>query len=341
MPTPEEFLDAIRRIIAQAGVGASAADEYARAAPAPRPQQAATPTTFSTIGPTPPAPYMLAPSPEVQPALRARPSLTPTAEDGGRTRTATPPEATDIRQSLVGAATLAPLPGQQAGRGRIAGAASSETTALPRTQAAAATTPTAAAPTTAQTGAVGPTTGYTDAQAREVTRLTVGREMGIDELERWVSAFVQEHGAPPWATGPFTPESNFIDHLIALGESEREVAKGGASYYTKAGRENNVYAQPGITPDFWEPSYYQRYTGPTYAWGPGGAMGMGSRPLMPGESPPGNAPFELAYYGELSPRPYYEYRRAMHPELWPQSGGYESTAPTYPTPPYLPGPIIR
>jgi hypothetical protein len=49
--------------------------------------------------------------------------------------------------------------------------------------------------------------------------------MGIEELERWVSAFAQEHGSLPWATGPFTPESNFIDHLIALGESEREVAK--------------------------------------------------------------------------------------------------------------------
>lgn len=164
--------------------------------------------------------------------------------------------------------------------------------------------------------------GWSDEDTREVTRDIVGREMSSQELNAWVDAFYREHGAYPWQIGPFDATNNFLDHLLALGDSERELAMGGASYYTKAGREGNIYAQPAITPDFWGQSYYNRYAGPTYVMGPGGPIATGTRPIMPGELPPPTAPTELAYYGSLSPRPYYEYRPAMSPGEWqvPASG---------------------
>lgn len=182
----------------------------------------------------------------------------------------------------------------------------------------------------------GPATGYTDAEAREITRTLVGREMGLNDLESWVAAFTREHGATPWQTGPFDQTNNFVDHLLALGESEREVAMGGGSQFTKAGREGNPMAQPAITPDFWANAYYNRYTGPTYTVGPSGPIWMGSQSLLPGEMPPTNAPSELGYYGSMLPRPYYEYMPAMNPGAWPSQAPEATalgfTAPLWPTP---------
>ncbi len=183
----------------------------------------------------------------------------------------------------------------------------------------AASQPTLAQPAAASQPATTPATqtgllSWTEDETREITQSTVGRAMSKAELEAWLNAFYQEHGAYPWQTGPFDAHNNLVDHLIALGESEREVAIG--SDYTKAGREGNVYAQPAITPDFWGDAYYSRYSGPTYGMGPGGPINTGSQRLMPGQLPPSNAPTELAYYGELSPRPYYQYRPAMSPGEW-------------------------
>jgi hypothetical protein len=141
--------------------------------------------------------------------------------------------------------------------------------------------------------------------------------MSIDEVERWVVAFAQEHnGAMPWDDGPFDAHNNLLDHLMAKGESEREVAMGGASDYTKQGREGNPMADAAITPDFWGDAYYSRYRGPTYTYGPGGPISMGDQYLMPGQMPPQSGPEQLVYYGGLSPRPYYQYQPAMSPGEW-------------------------
>jgi len=244
--------------------------------------------------------------PLAPPVTKAAPSAKPPKQGSRVTMLPAPPESgLKPRGSLPSAGTKTP------------------TSTGTRGGMTPAITPQAGAQTVTQSSAVrGPTTGYTDAEAREITRTLVGREMGLNELEGWVAAFRREHGATPWQTGPFDETNNFVDHLLALGESERQVAMGGGSYFTKAGREGNPMAQPAITPDFWANAYYNRYTGPTYITGPSGPIWMGSQSLLPGEMPPTNAPSELGYYGAMEPRPYYEYMPAMHPEYW------ESPAPS-------------
>ena len=61
-----------------------------------------------------------------------------------------------------------------------------------------------------------------------------------------VDEFTREHGQTPWQTGPFDAANNLIDHLIALGDSQRQAGRGqtvdwGGLYY-------NRYAAPTFTP---------------------------------------------------------------------------------------------
>lgn len=88
---------------------------------------------------------------------------------------------------------------------------------------------------------------WTDRDIAQITEATVGRPMSRDEFFGWVDAFTREHGQSPWQTGPFDAANNLIDHLIALGDSQRQ-----------AGR--------GQTVD-WAGLYYNRYAAPTFAPG--------------------------------------------------------------------------
>ena len=165
--------------------------------------------------------------------------------------------------------------------------------------------------------------------------MTVGREMSLNELEQWVGAFAQEHnGEMPWQSGPFDADNNFIDHLMALGESQRQVAMGPESDYTKLKREGNPMADAAITPDFWSDAYYTRYRGPTYIQTPYGPIDTGDQYLKPGQMPPTNAPSEKAFYDAISPRPYYHYQPAMSPGEWqipaPQAQPYDPYLEQFP-----------
>lgn len=230
-----------------------------------------------------------------------------------------------------GGTTLLPQPPQQIYLPMVQGGGSQQ----PTQSAQAPQQPTATETTQTPGGERrGPTTGWTDAESRAISLATVGRELGIDEIESWVSAFKREHGSYPWQTGPFDAHNNFLDHLMALGESEREVAMGMASPFTKAGREGNIYAQPAITPDFWSNAYYSRYAGPTYIESPYGPINMGRQPLLPGQMPGTSWPAELAYYGSLPPRPYYQYMPAMSPDEWGTSTATDLSAPASAWSPY-------
>jgi hypothetical protein len=87
---------------------------------------------------------------------------------------------------------------------------------------------------------------WSDQDVAQITEATVGRAMSRDEFFRWVDEFTREHGQTPWQTGPFDAANNLIDHLIALGDSQRQAGRGqtvdwGGLYY-------NRYAAPTFTP---------------------------------------------------------------------------------------------
>ncbi len=92
----------------------------------------------------------------------------------------------------------------------------------------------------------GAVANWSDQDVAQITEATVGRAMSRDEFFRWVDEFTREHGQTPWQTGPFDAANNLIDHLIALGDSQRQAGRGqtvdwGGLYY-------NRYAAPTFTP---------------------------------------------------------------------------------------------
>jgi hypothetical protein len=116
-----------------------------------------------------------------------------------------------------------------------------------------------------------------------------------------------------------------LDHLIALGESMTE-AEGG--YWSVRRQTGNRYAAPGVVPEFWEISYYNRYPGPMTT--PSGQYAGWQSRLNPGQLPPRNAPLYYAIGMASSgkpmyvPRPLNYYQPRMRPELWPYREGFGS-----------------
>jgi len=97
-------------------------------------------------------------------------------------------------------------------------------------------------------------------QWREVTGSVLGEEISGAEMNAWLEAFRAEHGGlNPWQVGPGDEANNFIDHLLAYGES-RNAARGGAQ----------------INQPWWEQAYYTRYG------------------LEPGQQRAPNAPYDVA-----------------------------------------------
>ena len=112
------------------------------------------------------------------------------------------------------------------------------------------------------TTAEGPVTSEApnDKQWREITGSVLGEEIGGAEMNAWLEAFRAEHGGlNPWQVGPGDEANNFIDHLLAYGES-RNAARGGAQ----------------INQPWWEQAYYSRYG------------------LEPGQQRAPNAPYDVA-----------------------------------------------
>jgi hypothetical protein len=142
-------------------------------------------------------------------------------------------------------------------------------------------------------------TGWSDAQWREVTR-GLGAEVGKEEGEAWIARFYMEHGAFPWQVGPFDPQGNLFDHIIAWKQSEQQVQN---PRWTKVGTEGNVYARPAVVPEFWPAAYYSRYQGPTSL--PSGQQGPWQASLNLGQLPPPGGP--VAYVAGMEERgqPYY------------------------------------
>jgi hypothetical protein len=171
---------------------------------------------------------------------------------------------------------------------------------------------------------------WTADELADVTRNTVGRAMAPAEFDAWVSRFMAEHGGrAPWQEGPFDADNNLLDHLLALGESERAAASGG--YGSAAYATGNRYQDQAVTPDFWTNAYYSRYRAPTYP------AGMEGQPwafdeyqyLPPGFVPAPQSPTALAArnagadYEEWYPllrRPYYPYYPVV--DLSNAGGGY-------------------
>jgi hypothetical protein len=136
---------------------------------------------------------------------------------------------------------------------------------------------------------------WSDNDVAQITEATVGRRMGRDEFFNWIDAFTREHGQTPWQTGPFDSTNNLIDHLLALGDSERQ-----------AGQGQDVN---------WEGLYYNRYAAPTYTPGYRENTEVDDwQRLMPGQMPTPNQPWWLMQAGLGAPyqqwysgirRPYY------------------------------------
>lgn len=89
---------------------------------------------------------------------------------------------------------------------------------------------------------------WTDQDVAQITAATVGRAMSRDEFFGWVDAFTREHGRTPWQVGPFDAANNLIDHLIALGDSQR-IAAGGAPVDWSALYYDRHDIAPGQAPD--------------------------------------------------------------------------------------------
>jgi len=180
--------------------------------------------------------------------------------------------------------------------------------------------------------------GYTPWSAdeiAEITQATVGQAMSAPEFDAWVDAFKTEHGGrTPWQDGPFDAANNLIDHLLALGESRRTAASG--SYGSATDATGNPMQDRGVTPQFWNDAYLDRYRAPTYA------PGMSDMPWSTDQyqyTPPGYVPNTAAPTGlmldamgapmsdwyPLIRRPYYENYPAMSPGEWAQSGNPIST----------------
>ncbi len=93
-----------------------------------------------------------------------------------------------------------------------------------------------------------------------VTGAVLGQALPATEMNQWLKAFRAEHeGRNPWEVGPGDAVNNFIDHLLAYGES-RQAAQSGTP----------------ITPQWWEEAHTQRYG------------------LQPGQVRPLEAPLQLA-----------------------------------------------
>jgi hypothetical protein len=134
---------------------------------------------------------------------------------------------------------------------------------------------------------------WDEEDARAITRATVGREMSKGELNAWIGAFYDEHKQYPWDDGPFDGYNNLIDHLMALGESQRAAAQG--SYGSTTDATGNSMQDRGVTPGFWEDAYYNRYRFPSYAQGWEGSPQFDrDRNLQVGEYPGRFDPYWIA-----------------------------------------------
>ena len=146
--------------------------------------------------------------------------------------------------------------------------------------------------------------------------------------------------------GPLDQANNLIDHLLALGESRRTAAMG--TYGSTTDQTGNVMQDRGVTPEFWNNAWYNRYSAPTYP------QGMTGQPwdfdqyqnLNPGVVPNQAHPTALmlqnmgAPYSQTYPmmrRPYNPYYPAMSPGEWPPapSGASANASASYLTPGYL------
>lgn len=195
-------------------------------------------------------PYITAPVEEVAPALRAYPKpqpyvMAPVAETMPAIRT-TIPEATTMPSG--------PWPEWQEPVYKPAGKQYKAPPKAPETAPAKEPKPETRAAQTREEEKV------PEEDWRKVTSAVLGEELGSDEMNAWIRQFRAEHDdLSPWEVGPGDPANNFIDHLLALGES-RQAQQAGVA----------------VTPEWWEQAHSERYG------------------LAPGEVRPISAPYQLA-----------------------------------------------
>lgn len=134
---------------------------------------------------------------------------------------------------------------------------------------------------------------WSDREVADITEATVGRALSKQEFMNWIDAFTREHGQTPWQTGPFDAANNLLDHLIAMGDSERQ-----------AGQGKTVN---------WEGLYYNRYAAPTYT--PGYKANTDKdqwQRLVPGQMPTPYQPWWLMQGAMGNPDWYMNIRRPYY-----------------------------